>query len=141
MEPFGLPGNSTLSMSSGSNKRQRTEYLRARVTPEEKRIILEKAKAHGGISQLFRVAVLNARPRPSQVDQESFAKILALLGDIQTTLAGAANNLNQLTHYAHMDRLMPGSIIAALDDIRETQRDLREYRTVLMNALGFERQG
>src|ERR1017187_10017543 len=74
-----LPGACVMSRSK---KRKRTEIIHARVTKAEKADVAAKAKAAGGISALFRNAVLGYKPPKSKVDTQAVVKLLAELGKI-----------------------------------------------------------
>jgi hypothetical protein len=112
---------------SGSENRKRTKILTARVDPEESRIIKEKAKAAGGVSALFRIAVLGYKLPKSKVDTQAVAKLLAELGKI-------GSNVNQIAKHLNAGR--PGDTVENM--LTETLRDLLEMRGVCMRALGLE---
>jgi hypothetical protein len=97
------------------------------VDAEESRIIKEKAKAAGGVSALFRIAVLGYKLPKSKVDTQAVARLLAELGKI-------GSNVNQIAKHLNAGR--PGDTIENM--ITETLRDLLEMRGVCMRALGLE---
>ncbi|UOE49374.1 plasmid mobilization relaxosome protein MobC [Mucilaginibacter sp. SMC90] len=73
---------------------RRSDFLMVRLTPTEKILIEGRAKNAGlKPSEWFRRAAKNARVFPRFTPEES--------GWFRT-LAGVANNLNQLTHLAHV---------------------------------------
>lgn len=112
---------------SGSKKRKRMAMIHARVTAAEKAEIASKAKAAGGISALFRSAVLGYKLPKSKVDQGAYARALYEFGKVAT-------NINQYIKRRHMGR-DPDALDAAME---AALRDLLEMRTVLMRALGLE---
>ena len=109
---------------------QRPFILTVRFNEQEKAALAEKA-SHAGItrSDFIRLATLNTPPprgrRVPSVNEKMLAQVLAQLGKI-------GSNVNQLAHYAHLDKFQPHSIELAM-------RDLHEMRHVLMQALGLER--
>jgi hypothetical protein len=112
---------------SHSKKRKRLEILRARVTPEEKRAVAEKAKSVGGISALFRTAVLGYTPPKSKTDREAVVRLLAELGKV-------GSNVNQIAKHLNAGR--PGDATEGM--IQAAMTDLLEMRHLCMKALGFE---
>jgi len=60
---------------SRSNKRRRPAILRARVSPEEKKLAEKKAQSMGGMSTLIRAAVLGYTP-PRLADRDVLVKLL-----------------------------------------------------------------
>jgi hypothetical protein len=112
---------------SGSENRKRTKTLTARVNAEECRIVKEKAKAAGGVSALFRSAVLGYKLPKSRTDTQAVAKLLAELGKI-------GSNINQIAYHLNAGR--PGDTMEAL--ITEALRDLLEMRGGCMRVLGLE---
>src|ERR1019366_3836980 len=101
--------------------------ITARVNEEERLIIKEKAKAAGGMSALFRTAVLGYKLPKSRIDTQAVAKLLAELGKI-------GSNVNQIAYHLNAGR--PGDTVEAL--IAEALRDLLEMRGGCMRALGLE---
>jgi hypothetical protein len=117
-----------------SNKRQRTKFLTARLTPAEHARIAQLADKRGlSPGALIRQTLLNVPPGPSvrrpNADTKLLAKVLAELGKI-------GSNINQIAFHLNAGRpgdVTEGSIDAAL-------RELLEWRTALMQSLGFERE-
>ena len=117
-----------------SNKRQRTKFLTARLTPAEHATIAQLADRRGlSPGALVRQTLLNVPPGPSvrrpTADTKLLAKVLAELGKI-------GSNINQIAYHLNAGRpgdVTEGSIDAAL-------RELLEWRTALMQSLGFERE-
>ncbi len=128
---------------SRSKKRRRTVILRARVTPEEKRAIEEKAKSAGGISALFRVAVLGYKPPPSRTDREVANRMLTSVQQFSPELLKEGNNLNQIAHVLNAGRppeRIWNLIETCLNDWREVIADVKEIRHLCLRALGTERE-
>jgi len=112
---------------SRSQKRKRMVAIHARVTPEEKAAIAEKAKAVGGISALFRIAVMKEKPPRSKVDLQAMAQLLASLGKI-------GSNLNQIAK--HLNSGKPGDTLENM--LQVELRDLLEMRQGIMRSIGLE---
>jgi hypothetical protein len=117
---------------SGSQKRRTTARIAVNCTPAQKAEILKKIDATGLSPSAMCLAVLldvplPARRRPS-VDTQLLAKVLAELGKI-------GSNINQIAYHLNAGRpgdVTEGSIQAALTE-------LLEWRTALMQSLGYER--
>lgn len=91
----------------------RTEVIRARITVEEKKQIMELAKSNGvSISTYLRRSLLNGR--------------LVTKTDVQTVfeLKKIGNNLNQLARYVNT-LPVDENIIASLDDIKNYIEELK----------------
>lgn len=117
---------------SGSQKRRTTARIAVNCTPAQKAEILKKIDATGLSPSAMCLAVLldvplPVRRRPS-VDTQLLAKVLAELGKI-------GSNINQIAYHLNAGRpgdVTEGSIQAAL-------AELLEWRTALMQSLGYER--
>ena len=117
---------------SGSQKRKTTARIAINCTPAQKAEIMKKIDATGLSPSAMCLAVLldvplPARRRPS-VDTQLLAKVLAELGKI-------GSNINQIAYHLNAGRpgdVTEGSIQAAL-------AELLEWRTALMQSLGYER--
>jgi len=117
---------------SGSQKRKTTARIAINCTPAQKAEIMKKIDATGLSPSAMCLAVLldvplPARRRPS-VDTQLLAKVLAELGKI-------GSNINQIAYHLNAGRpgdVTEGSIQAALTE-------LLEWRTALMQSLGYER--
>ena len=117
---------------SGSQKRRTTARIAINCTPAQKAEIMKKIDATGLSPSAMCLAVLldvplPARRRPS-VDTQLLAKVLAELGKI-------GSNINQIAYHLNAGRpgdVTEGSIQAALTE-------LLEWRTALMQSLGYER--
>ena len=119
-------------MSSGSQKRKVTARIAVNCTPAQKTAIMQKVDATGLSPSAMCLAVLLDVPLPKRrrpsVDATLLAKVLAELGKI-------GSNINQIAYHLNAGRpgdVMNGSIEAAL-------RELLEWRTALMQSLGYER--
>jgi Mobilization protein NikA len=118
--------------TSGSQKRKVTARIAINCTPAQKAAIMKKIDATGLSPSAMCLAILldvplPARRRPS-VDTVLLAKVLAELGKI-------GSNINQIAYHLNAGRpgdVLEGSIEAAL-------AELVEWRTALMQALGYER--
>ena len=119
-------------MSSGSQKRKLTARIAVNCTPKQKATIVAKCDAAGYSPSAFVLNILLGLPLPSRrhpsVDTQMLAKVLAELGKI-------GSNINQIAHHLNAGRpgdVTEGSIQAAL-------AELLEWRTALMQSLGYER--
>ena len=113
-----------------SEKRQRTVLRPARFTPQEAAAFDKKAEAYGGASAYIRFLALE-KPLPrSKVEIELLAKVLAELGKI-------GSNINQIAYRYNVTEGRPaGNIEGALE---AAINELLEWRTALMQSLGYER--
>ena len=117
---------------SGSEKRARDKTVKFRATAAEKQRFNEIADSRRqSIGDLLRTTLLGIAPAPARrsrrVVQKDLARLLGLYGNI-------ASNINQYTKRRNMGRetdALDGAMEAAL-------RELVEYRSLLMQALGFE---
>jgi Bacterial mobilisation protein (MobC) len=143
-------------MASGSENRQRTKIIPVRVNAEEYALITKVANATGqSAAALVRSALARIPlPRtrlPKAVDKlvarflGGAAKVADPLWALDAQLGKIGSNINQLTHYAHMDRVMEASIMSALAEfneasarVKEALRDVDELRTEGMHVLGLE---
>lgn len=141
---------------SGSQRRQASEQIKINCTPAERAQILALAASHGQSPAALCKNTLLKIPLPPasrKINDRLIAKFLAAsatladpLRQIRVQLDNIGDNFNQLVRYAHMDRLMAASIIAAQKDIAdiiprllEAIGDLHELRTAGMQAVGAER--
>jgi len=113
-----------------SEKRQRTVLRPARFTPQEAAQFDKKAEPYGGASAYIRYLALE-KPLPrSKVELQMLSKVLAELGKI-------GSNINQIAYrYNIAEGLPAGNIEGALE---AALRELLEWRTALMQSLGYER--
>jgi len=117
---------------SGSQKRRTTARIAINCTPAQKAEIMKKIDATGLSPSAMCLAVLldvplPARRRPS-VDTQLLAKVLAELGKI-------GSNINQIAYHLNAGR--PGD--ATEGSIQAAMTELLEWRTALMQSLGYER--
>jgi hypothetical protein len=141
---------------SGSENRQRAKIIPVRVNAQEYALIRKVADATGqSAAALVRSALARIPlPRtrlPKAVDKlvarflAGSARVADPLWAIDANLGKIGSNINQLTHYAHMDRVMGASIMSALAEfneisarVKEALADVNELRTEGMQALGLE---
>ncbi len=118
-----------MSKTRGSERRARNGWLAMRSSAEEEALIRKKAADAGiSVSELMRAATLGYRPPASKIDIAALTNMLREIGKI-------GSNINQIAYHLNAGRpgdVMEGSIESAL-------RELEEWRTALMHALGFER--
>lgn len=112
--------------------------LAGRFTPAEVQVIRAKAEACGGISAYIRSAALGSRLPRHVADRREIGRLLAELARIRAELGKSGSNLNQLAHYANMERWQANSIAAAIETHEQVIRTLEEMRLGCMQALGFE---
>jgi hypothetical protein len=126
---------------SRSNRRRRDKILRARVTPEEKKLAEVKAKTMGSMGALFRAAVLGYTP-PRSADRDVMVKLLAQFSDLRGEMGKIGSNFNQIAFHLNAGRpgdRINGALGAALEEYDNAIRTLDELRLVSMQALGLER--
>jgi Bacterial mobilisation protein (MobC) len=117
-------------MRRGTEKRQRNNVLQTRANDEERDAIKARAdRVRLTVGTLLRQLALSlplpARAvRHTRLEIETLVRVLGELGKI-------GSNLNQLTKYANMGRVLEGSVLSAL-------REVEEMRLPLMQALGKE---
>jgi hypothetical protein len=127
---------------SRSNKRRRMETIRARVTPEEKKLAEKKAASMGSMGALFRAAVLGYTP-PRLADRDIVVKLLGQFAALCAELNKIGSNLNQIAHHLNAGRpgdRIGGSLGAALLEHENAIRTLDELRLVNLRAMGLERE-
>ena len=122
-----------------SEKRQRTVALAGRFSHEEAAQVRNKAQAYGGVSALIRHLTLQTPAPRHSTDRKAVARLLAELGKIRAELGKSGSNLNQLAHYANMDRYLTGSVGSAIEEHEQAIRTREELRLACMQGLGFER--
>lgn len=113
-----------------SEKRQRTDRLFVRLTPEEKAAFLDRADKAGMASAAFARAVLSgsAGPRAQRripVHAQTLRQVLGHLGK-------TGSNLNQIARYLHTG----GSADVVMPDIQAALSDLARIRGLIYDALG-----
>jgi hypothetical protein len=129
-----------MSGQRGSEKRQRSVIIQSRVGPAERATVQAKADAAGvSISELIRYAVLNYRLPRSRIDRRAVGLLLNKFQNIQSEMGKIGSNLNQLAHYANMERWQANSIAAAIEEHTQAIRTLEELRLACLQAIGSER--
>ena len=120
-------------MSSGSQRRKVTARIAVNCTPVQKAAILKKVEVTGLSPSAMCLAVLLDVPLPARrhpsVDAVLLAKVLAELGKI-------GSNINQIAYHLNAGR--PGDVIEG--SIEAALTELLEWRTALMQSLGYERK-
>lgn len=122
-----------------SESRRKTIPLAGRFTPEESIIVRNKAKACGGVSAFIRHVTLDEKTLRHVIDRDAIAHLLDALAGVKAELGKSGSNLNQLTKYANMDRLLANSVAATIEEHGQAIRTLQELRLACMQALGYER--
>jgi hypothetical protein len=126
---------------SRSNNRRRVHVIRARVSPEEKKLAEAKARTMGSMGALFRAAVLGYTP-PRSADRDVMVKLLAQLAALRAEIGKVGSNLNQIAFHLNAGRpgdRIEGSLSSALQEYENAIRTLDELRLVSMQAMGQER--
>jgi hypothetical protein len=113
-----------------SEKRQRTDRLFVRLTPEEKAAFQGRADAAGMASAAFARAVLTGKAGPRAqkripVHAQTLRQVLGHLGK-------TGSNLNQIARYLHTG----GSADVVMPDVRAALSDLARIRGLIYEALG-----
>jgi hypothetical protein len=106
---------------SRSNRRRRDKILRARVTPEEKKLAEAKARTMGSMGALFRAAVLGYTP-PRSADRDVMVKLLAQFSDLRGEMGKIGSNFNQIAFHLNAGRpgdRINGALGAAPSGIRQ----------------------
>ena len=121
------------SKSGGSNKRQRTKFVIARLTDQEHAALTELAEKRGlSPGALIRQTLLGVPPGPNvrrpTADAKLLIRVLAELGKI-------GSNINQYTRSRNRGRESDDLDVA----MEAALRELLEWRLALMQALGYER--
>jgi Bacterial mobilisation protein (MobC) len=125
---------------SRSEKRQTTKPRCGRFTPEDDRAVAERLKALGcSFAAMVKHDSLG-KPLPRKAaGGEILARLLTEYGKLRGELGKQGSNLNQLTHYANMDRVLENAIAAAVAEVEQGIRTLDELRLVTLQAMGRER--
>lgn len=145
---------------SGSETRDTTARRSARFTPEEDAAIEARCQAlgcsfagmvrHDSLGQTAKPAPQRRQPKVNSALMARFLAAAAAVADplkaLKIEIANIGSNVNQLTRYAHMDRLMAASIITAqkelsdaLHRLTDAMEDIKELRTAGLQAVGQER--
>jgi len=126
---------------SQSKKRKRMAIIHARVTEAEKAEVAALAKTAGGVSALFRAAVLGYKPPKSRVEIELLARGLAEVASLKGAINKVGTNINQIAKEDNMGRdLRVNSLVADYAEFRKIlEDDFNEMRMGFLRALGQER--
>jgi len=123
-----------------SEKRKRTIPLAGRFTPEEALIVRAKATQYGGsVSSLIRHLTIGAPAPRHAAEREILARLLAEFARLRAEMGKQGSNLNQLTHYANMDRVLEASVADAVQNFNRGVDTLDELRLAALQAMGAER--
>lgn len=116
-----------------SEKRQRTETLYARVTPEEKAAVIDRAdKAGMAVAAFMRAAALgNAGPRAQRRPPVDHVALRQLLGE----LGRVGNNINQIA------RTVNAGEAPDVPELREALQAYLQLRDSIFDALRMEPSG
>ncbi|MDO5049361.1 MAG: MobC family plasmid mobilization relaxosome protein [Actinomycetaceae bacterium] len=109
---------------------QRTS-LRVHLTISERALLEAKARNRGW--SLSRTLVHSAlHPTSAEdIDSDNLAEVITDLRDYRRKLAGMANNLNQLTRYAHSKQELPKQIE---DVLGQVERSVDEINYLLASV-------
>ena len=118
---------------SRSEKRKRTLYIRARVTPEEKLRFLNRCESSGFIeADYIRAACLDAKPlravRKQNIDQELLTIAVRQISRYGNNLNQIARKLNQSQRFKRKDR----------HDLQSALEALKDLHTIFRQALGYD---
>lgn len=123
-----------------SEKRKRTIPLAGRFTPEEADLVRTKAQAYGAsVSNFIRQRTIDAPPPRRAAERELLGKLITEFQRHRAELGKQGSNLNQLTKYANLDRVLAASIAEAAEDVKRGIETLDELRLAVLQALGHER--
>lgn len=130
--PSSIPNSA--SSRSGSNKRQKNLFIRARVSPEEKEEIRQRAEKAGLTEGAFvRAQCLDAPPktrsirRPS-LERTKLARMVGLLGN-------ATGNLNQISKNLNQGK------VPASQDVDQALLEIRRAASEIMEVIGRRLNG
>jgi hypothetical protein len=114
---------------SNSSKRRRTVLRQTWLTPEEDALIEQNRIAAGvSRSEYIRIALFRYRPPPTKAQTHALSHLSGEIGRV-------GSNINQIAYHLNAGR--PGDRIEGL--LEASLRELLEWRTALMQALGYER--
>ncbi len=138
-----------------SETRQRTEYIRARVTPAEK-ALAETRAASANISlagYLRRCVLRKAGPRTKRnptLDGRMLEKLMGVIHAHSAELNRIGNNVNQIAHHLNAEGSFPhpedlkdyGDVRAVLDDLQKqidaSSTPIQEVRHLIRKGLGYD---
>jgi hypothetical protein len=130
---------------SGSEKRQRQDVIKVRVSPQEKARVMELVARTGhDAPALARNALFGTplpRKRRPRFDGLAVSALMTQLAAHQAELGKIGSNLNQIAFHYNAGRISditPGALEAALQDHDGAIHTLLELRAACLKALGFE---
>ena len=141
---------------SGTENRKRTYMLPVRLDETERQALDELVEETGYSRagyirhRLFSTPLPRPTPKP-RIEHKLAARILGALGQavselkkLNGQLGKIGSNINQLAHYAHLDKYQQHSIQTALQDFQEMKqpclRAIRRFqpiRAACLKALGM----
>lgn len=126
---------------SRSLKRNRSVLLQSWVTPDEAALIRGKAAHHGSVSALLRNTALGYRAPRSKGNLEIASQLLGAIQAAKGEWNKIGSNINQIAKEVNIGRApRMGSLESEWLELSDrVDRDLLEFRTLLMKALGQER--
>jgi C4-dicarboxylate-specific signal transduction histidine kinase len=115
---------------SRSTKRRRNVLLQSWLTPVEAQTVRRKAADSGvSVSEFMRSALFRYKPRPTRANTQELSKLGAEMGKIGSNINQYAKSRNMGRASDNLDLAMEGAL-----------RELLEWRTAVMQALGAERK-
>ena len=134
-----------MARRSGSEKRQLTELLILRVTPEQKAMIRQNARTLGqSMSATLREGrpLQKRRAQIPRIDLEAVARVRTGLGALVGAVNKVGSNFNQFAREVNRGREpRADSFVAEWDEFKAMfDRDMAELRIVCLQALGKEPQ-
>jgi hypothetical protein len=123
-----------------SEKRQRLFVVAARVTPAEKAKAEARAAPFGGISAMLRHFALDEPLPRHALEAAVLMRLLGVWQGFRGDISHALSNLNQLTKYANLDRVLAASIAETAEEVKRGIATLDELRLVSLQDMGYERK-
>jgi len=123
-----------------SEKRQRQLVVAARVTPAEKAKADARAAPFGGTSAMLRHFALDEPLPRHAAEAEVLVRLLDVWQGFRGDFSHALSNLNQLTKYANLDRVLAASIAETAEEVKRGIATLDELRLVSLQDMGHERK-
>jgi hypothetical protein len=112
--PFGRGEIISQLNNFNEGMKNKTKYIKLRVTEDEKADIVRMAAGYSSVSAFILDAARHFDDRLGQRKLEAMDRFAEQFTGMERTVAGVANNINQLAHYANsmrlMDRAQPGVI-------------------------------
>jgi hypothetical protein len=123
-----------------SEKRQRPLVVAARVTQAEKAKAEARAAPFGGTSAMIRHFALDEPLPRHALEAAVLMRLLGVWQGFRGDFGHALSNLNQLTKYANLDRILEASIAEAAQEVMRGIATLEELRLVTLQDMGYERK-